>query len=248
MELPSISCRVITYGRVATLEETMQSFLQQEYEGKKELVIVNDYDKQKLIYDHPEIKIFNFDKTFETLGDKENFAAEQCQGEIVAVMDDDDIYLPNHLSNIAKFFVEGSDLLHWNKGMYMSWPKIEAIVPIGNSGIVYSKRIWREIGGYPRENAGYDMSFVNKIKSVSKNIVYAEPSREEVSAAYIWANRSYHCSGQGTDNDTRPNILERHGAYIESQRKLGKIPTGDILLSPHWKVDYVQLLKDYINK
>ena len=70
MEYPFISAKCITYGRVDTLEESIQSFLQQEFPGKKELIIVNDYPLQKLIFDHPEIKIYNLDETFPTIGDK----------------------------------------------------------------------------------------------------------------------------------------------------------------------------------
>ena len=85
-----ISCKMITYGRVEFLEESLQSFLNQDYDGEKELVIVNDYPQQKLIFDHPEVRIFNLDYTFETIGQKENFAVEQCKGDIIAVWDDDD--------------------------------------------------------------------------------------------------------------------------------------------------------------
>jgi glycosyltransferase involved in cell wall biosynthesis len=42
MSLPLISAKCITYGRVNTLEEALHSFLQQDYPGKKELIIVND--------------------------------------------------------------------------------------------------------------------------------------------------------------------------------------------------------------
>jgi len=246
-KLPGISCRVMTYGRVSTLEETIQSFLQQDYLGPKELIIINDYSKQTLVYDHPEIKIFNFTELFETLGDKENFCVEQSQYEIIAVMDDDDLYLQNHLSNIAKYFIEGSDLLHWNKGIYMSWPKIEAITGIGNSGIVYSKKIWKEIEGYSKMHSGFDMDFVVRINSVSSNIIFASPPDKEVSAIYVWGNRGYHCSGNGTDTPDRPNILIRHSEYIESERKKGNIPTGIIQLNPHWKYPYDEKLKTFIN-
>ena len=71
-----ISCKMITYGRVEFLEESLQSFLNQDYDGEKELVIVNDYPQQKLIFDHPEVRIINLDYTFETIGQKENFAVE----------------------------------------------------------------------------------------------------------------------------------------------------------------------------
>ena len=52
-----------TYGRADMVEEALYSFLNQEYEGESELVIVNDYPLQKLIFDHPKVRIINLDKT-----------------------------------------------------------------------------------------------------------------------------------------------------------------------------------------
>lgn len=245
-----ISCKMITYGRVEFLEESLQSFLNQDYDGEKELVIVNDYPQQKLIFDHPEVRIFNLDYTFETIGQKENFAVEQCKGDIIAVWDDDDVALPNHLSNINKYFIEGSDLLHWHKGVLFNVPNIQAITGLGNSGIVYSRKAWEAIGRHPLENAGYDMTFVIKIKTMfPNNIIFAEPNDDEVSWFYVWGGRGYHMSGMGSDNDdSKPNVIVRHFEHIESLRMQGKIPTGDIYLNPNWKYDYNQLLKDFINK
>ena len=249
IKLPFISAKCITYGRVDFLEEQLQSFLQQDYpKDLCELVIVNDYPLQKLIFEHPQVRIFNLDKTFDTIGAKENFATEQCKGDIIAQYDDDDIALPNHLSNIAKYFIPGSDLLHWNRAVYMDVPKIKDIIGVGNSGIIYSRKIWKQLGGYPLENAGHDMSFVVKIKSISPNIVLAYPPDDEVSWIYCWGGRGYHLSGAGTDTPDRPNVIQRHSSYIESERKKGNVPTGDIILKPHWNHDYCQILKDFINE
>lgn len=229
------------------LEESLHSFLIQEYDGPKEMVIVNDYPLQKLHFDHPDVRIINLDYTFSNLGDKENFATEQCRGEIIMQWDDDDMAMPNHLSNVSKYFVEGTDLLHWHNAILMNAPDIQAVCGVGNSGIVYSKKIWREMGGYPIENAGYDMSFVVKIKTISNNIVFAHPPDEEVSWIYIWGGRGYHCSGMGTDTPDRPNVIQRHSLYVENLRQQGLIPIGDVHLNPHWKHDYKQKLKDFIN-
>ena len=72
-----ISFKTTTYGRVSFLEECLQSFLQQEYSGDSEMVIINDYPLQKLIFDHPKVRIFNLDETFGIIGEQENFADEQ---------------------------------------------------------------------------------------------------------------------------------------------------------------------------
>jgi hypothetical protein len=243
-----LTAKCLTYGRVESLEESLYSFLIQEYNGPKEMVIINDYPEQTLIYNHPNVKIINLPYTFEFLGDKENFATEQCSGDIIMQWDDDDLALPNHLSNVKKFFKKDSDLLHWQKGIFINGYNIQDITSLGNSGIVYSKKIWKHIGGYPKENAGYDMSFVIKIKSVSTNIILASPPEEEVSWMYGWGNGVYHCSGMGADVPSRPNIVERHTAYIESLRKEGKIPTGEVILNPRWKHNYKQKFKDFLQK
>jgi glycosyltransferase involved in cell wall biosynthesis len=238
---------MITYGRVEFLEESLHSFLIQEYDGERELVIVNDYPLQKLEFDHPNVRIFNLDHTFMCLGEKENFATQQCRGDVILQWDDDDMALPNHLSNVRKYFVEGSDLLHWHKAILMNIPEIQCVCGVGNSGIVYSKRIWEKMGGYPLENAGYDMSFVVKIKHESQNIVFAEPPDEEASWIYVWGGRGYHCSGMGTDTPDRPNVIQRHSAHIDNLRMRGEIPIGRVMLQPHWKHDYKKKLKDFLD-
>ena len=184
---PFISAKCITYGRVDTLEESIESFLKQDYLGKKELIIVNDYPEQTLVYDHPEVFIYNIPKTFDTIGAKENFAVNLCQGDIIAVWDDDDVALPNHLSNIAKYWKEDTNLLHWQRGVYYNAPNITDIVSIGNSGIVYSKKAWEAIGKSPIENAGGDMSLVIRIHNLGRDqVVLASPPDDEVSWFYRW--------------------------------------------------------------
>jgi len=239
---------MITYGRVEFLEESLHSFLLQDYAGEKELVIVNDYPLQKLVFNHPQVRIYNLDKTFETIGEKENYATELCKGDIICQWDDDDVAMPWHLRNVEKYFVEGSDLLHWERGVFFNNSEITSISGLGNSGIVFSKKIWRQLGGHPIENAGYDMTFVIKIKNISRNIILASPPDNEVSWFYMWGGRGYHMSGMGTDTNDKENVIKRHSNHVESLRKQGKIPTGEIQLNPSWKRDYEKMLSDFLKK
>jgi glycosyltransferase involved in cell wall biosynthesis len=239
-----ISCKCITYGRVEFLEESLYSFLNQEYEDEHELVIVNDYPLQKLVFDHPRVRIFNLDRTFETIGEKENFAVSQCKYDVIAVWDDDDIALPNHLSNIKLYFKD-CKLLHWGNGGYFNVPNLTSITQLGNSGIVYTKEVWEEVGKHSLENAGYDMTFTNKISQIKGAVKYAYPPPNEISWFYVWGGRGYHMSGQGTDDGSKPNVIKRHSDHVEQQRKLGKIPTGTIILNPNWKINYKEKLLNY---
>lgn len=247
LEYPSISCKCITYGRVDLLEESLESFLKQDYPGKKEMVIVNDCPFQTLHFSHPEVKIINTPYTFSTIGEKENFAVNNCSYDIIAVWDDDDIAMPNHLRNIARYFKEDTDLLQWHRGVFFNGDDITDITGLGNSGIVYSKEAWKRVGFHPLENAGYDMTFVMSIRESSQGkVVFADPSDEEVSWFYMWGGRSYHMSGQGTDIEGKPNVIQRHSEYVESLRRRGLIPSGDITLSPKWRRDYKKKLNDFI--
>jgi glycosyltransferase involved in cell wall biosynthesis len=250
MELPFISAKMITYGRVSTLEEALHSFLIQDYpKDKCELIIVNDYPLQKLVFDHPQVYIYNLDETFETIGEKENYAIRKCQGPLIAVWDDDDIAMSNHLQNIAKYWKEDTNLLHWLKGVAYNDKKISAIGNVGNSGIVYSKAAWYTIGKSPIMNAGGDMVLVQALQALDNSkVVRAFPPDDEVSWFYYWANRSFHQSGLGTDDDTRPNIIVRNSEHIENERKKGNIPTGTIELKPHWDIDYQQQLIKFNKK
>jgi glycosyltransferase involved in cell wall biosynthesis len=247
MDYPFISAKCITYGRVDFLEESVQSFLQQEYPGQKELIIVNDYPLQELIYDHPEIKIYNLDETFATIGEKENFAMSKCSGDIICQWDDDDIALPNHLSNVAKYLTKDYDIIHWKNGAYCNNDRITSLCFIGNSGICFTKSVWEKVGGHPIENAGYDMTFIENIHRLDNSrVLFVTTPLDEVSWFYMWGGRGYHMSGQGHDTADRPNAIQRHSEHVEGRRLRGEIPTGDVSLSPNWRQDYSQLLKDFI--
>ena len=236
----SISCICLTYGRVDFLEEALYSFINQEYEGESELIIVNDYSEQTLVFNHPKVRIFNFTGQFATIGAKVQFAVDQAKYDVIATTDDDDIGLSNHLKNINKLFVKGTTVLHWAKGIFWNEPHITEIMFLGNSGVVYTKQAIEQIGGVPVENAGYDTTMVDRIHTLGiEKTVWAEPSSP--SWFYRWGFISkpcYHQSGQGTDTADKPDILLRHSSHIELLRQQGKIPEGRIVLNPHWDMDY----------
>ena len=245
--LPFISCKCITYGRVETLEESLNAFLKQDYPADKcELVIVNDYPLQTLKFDHPQVKIYNVNQTFSTIGAKENFATNLCDGDIICQWDDDDIALPNHLQNVAEHFTPETNILHWKTGVYYNGDSITDVTWIGNSGIVFRKSAWEAIGGHPDENAGYDMTFIERLHKHGGR-KFAEMPKEKASWFYMWGGRSYHMSGQGHDKPGSPNVIQRHSAHVENLRMQGKIPTGDVQLTPKWKHDYKQMLTDFLD-
>src|SRR5687767_5015623 len=98
MTLPSISCMCLTFGRPRfLLEESIFSFLVQDYAGEKQLLVLNDFDRQHIVFDHPDVTVVNYPERFATVGDKRNAAVALCRHDLIAVWDDDDISLPHRL-------------------------------------------------------------------------------------------------------------------------------------------------------
>jgi len=242
----SISFLCLTFGRVHLLEEAVESFLRMKYEGKKEMLIVNDNEWQHLVYEHPEIRIINLKEQYRMWGEKEDYGIRECKYDTIAQFDNDDIDLPWHADNINKYF-PGHNLLHWNKGILSVSNIIKALGVCGNSGIVFNKETWRMVGGYPKRNCGADLDFVINIQNAGGKVARVVPPDEEVSHIYRWGV-SHHLSGLG-DDEGRPEeeqTVARHRRYIESQRLIGLEPEGIVKLNPNWKHDYVQMLKDFI--
>lgn len=249
-----ISCKCLTAGRVHLIEEALFSFLNLTYKGKKELIIVNDYPYQTLEFNHPEVKIVNKTELFPTIGDKDIFAHDLCQGDIIQVADDDDIALPHHLDNVEKY-LQDNDILHWaNGGYYNEYPKLTIqFGGLGNSGIVYTRDAYIQVGKSPKVNAGGDSILVNKLHNLRNKVANAAPPNEEISWLYRWATPAsdtgvgcYHQSGMGTDTPDREDIRIRNFKYLEGLRKQGKLPTGTIKLQPKWKHNYIELVKQFL--
>jgi glycosyltransferase involved in cell wall biosynthesis len=102
---PAVSCICMTYGRPEVLEEAIHSFLLQDYAGRKEMIVLNDYAEQTLLLDHSEVRVVNCPKRFRTVGEKMNAAVALASHDVLFVWDDDDIYLPHRL----RFSIEHLD-------------------------------------------------------------------------------------------------------------------------------------------
>jgi len=111
-ELPRISCWCSTFAREELLEEALNSFLMQDYPGDKELVILNDYEEQELVFDHPEVRIFNIKDRHTTLPSKSMDTIERCVYEYLAPWPPDDISLPSRLSRSVERMNKGGPMFH----------------------------------------------------------------------------------------------------------------------------------------
>jgi glycosyltransferase involved in cell wall biosynthesis len=234
---PKISCLCPTYGRPHALEEAMHSFLLQDYPGPKELVIVNDLPDQQLCFDHPEVKIVNLPERIANLGEKFNLTAKEATGDVLAVWDDDDIFLPHRLTYSFEGMWRG--LFHTGLGYYEEKPfHIQHASNLFHSCLMLTKKVFWDVGGYRHVDwCGADsllfQDLIRKYGEFSKTI----PDKDRF-YIYRWSSvQSYHVSGWSSEKVS--SLVE---GFIKERIQSGQLPSGAVQLEPRWSYDYTEFL------
>ena len=246
---PPVSCICPTYGRVALLEEAMYCFLLQDYPGPKELIVLNDYVEQTLVFDHPEVRVINLPKRFRTVGEKRNAGVALASHDLLFPWDDDDIYLPHRLSySVAKFeaqkgFFKPSPGWVWQSG-HVHGPKESRF----HASSCWSRDRFDAVRGYASEGSGHDQIFEERLAQRFPGITATFPIQPaEIYYIYRWyGTGSYHLSGFGGLKPGENSGDAEVAAYIQRRASRGAIRQGRILLRPHWNADYQQLVSQYI--
>ncbi|HEY0604035.1 MAG TPA: glycosyltransferase family 2 protein [Herpetosiphonaceae bacterium] len=246
---PAVSCMCLTYARPEVLEEAIESFLRQDYAGPKELLVLNDYAEQTLVFEHPEVRVINLPSRLRTVGEKRNMAAALASHDLLFVWDDDDIYLPHRLSfSVAHFepkrgFFKPSQAWVWDNGQ-LSGPTINRF----HSGSCWSRRLFDSVRGYAPEGSCDDEVFEARLQQRFSDAISPSVIRsDEIYYIYRWSGiGSYHFSGFGYSKPGDNRGYHEVGAYIQHRADRGEIRQGRIPLQPHWKTDYRQLVSSYM--
>ena len=109
---PRISLVIATYNGASRIEATLQSLLSQELEsGLWEAVVVNNNSAddtagvvEAFIVAHPEVQIVLTEEKNQGLSYARNRGIEVSRGEIIAIIDDDEIASPQLLADYLHFF------------------------------------------------------------------------------------------------------------------------------------------------
>ena len=230
VKVAAICC---TYKRPGQLEEAIEAFIRQDYPAEcRELVILDDagqYDSHAL-GEIPGVKLLSTDHRFRTLGEKRNASAALASPdvEVYCVWDDDDIYLPWHMS-AAVNSLGNADY------------SIPSVVYIDKRTRIEAKRngsffhgawsfrrsAFEAVCGYPFIQSGQDQGLLKRFRS--QRLRQADPIESEPRPSYIYrwfTAHSMHISAMGKDG------YERMGR--ESASQIAR-------LLPGWTRDWVQL-------
>jgi glycosyltransferase involved in cell wall biosynthesis len=239
----------LTFGRPQRiLEEAVYSFLNQDYPGPKELLILNDFTRQTIVFDHPQVTIVNLAERFRTLGEKRNAATAMCRHDLLAVWDDDDIYLPHRLSFSVSKYDEQRRFFKPTRGFVLNHGAISGPTEyLFHSGSMWHRSLFDEVGGYAHMGSGEDADIEARFKKViGSGMYYGLIQPSEIYYLYRWSGtESYHLSLFGRDGPDRSGsdqVME----YVLGEIVRGIIRPGEIALQPHWSIDYARLVKDYV--
>jgi hypothetical protein len=240
MSKPGISCFCSTFGRPKNLlENSIQCFLDQDYDGPKELVILNDLDVQELAFDHPEVRIINHPERIKPLGRKFNYNVELCKYDIVAVWEDDDVFLKNRLSYSIENMKNG--IFHTHHAFYERGIKdIILAQNIFHSTHMFTKELFNKVGGYTEADVcSIDVSIMEKFRRELGHYSQDMPVKDRW-YIYVWAGaNSYHGSGWGPTNES---ISDSAAQIVQMHLAQGVTLKGRVELEPKLRYNFYEHL------
>lgn len=206
---PAVTCLCPTYGRFGRLREAVACFLLQDY-PRKHLVILNDAPSPIVEPDEAlpdNITLVNAEPRFHTLGHKRQTLLELAQTPLAAHWDDDDLYMPWHLSQCAEALRHRREPLMvrprgawWALGCGASFLVRGPCHNVFEGQVVFSRVDALAMGGYPPKVSG-------QAKALIEAFQQAGDFREFdpwpfISYVYRWGDGIRHVSTGGDNPQT----------------------------------------------
>ncbi len=239
---PPITALCPTYGRFEALRDAVACFLLQDYAGDKRLIIANDSEVPLIlsesltstaIQELPEhnIHVGNVRPRYPTLGHKRHALLMAAHRGLVAHWDDDDLYMPWHLTQCV-------EALRAHPGALCAKPKAAwwALGPrahfravkgpchnVFEGQMVFDRTGALVLGDYPPRVSGQARALLKKFRKAGELHTW-NPEPADISYVYRWDDGLHHISGMG-------NNAKSHDAFGDRNRDFGDgeplIPADD---------------------
>jgi glycosyltransferase involved in cell wall biosynthesis len=228
MKLAAICC---TYHRPKELAAVIECFLRQDYPAELRELIVLDDAGQYANQAADRWRLASLPVRFRTLGEKRNASAALVSADVDAycVWDDDDIYLPWHMSSAAAalkdadytiptvIYTDKRDRLERKANQYLF-----------HGAWAFRREAFERVGGYPFMQSGQDQGLLRRFKAAQ--LRRADPIQYDPRPSYVYrwctipGNR--HISAMGKDGYER----------------LGQLAASPVTtLVPRWDRNWVKL-------
>lgn len=238
MDYPAVSCCMPTYGRpVEILNESVKSFLDQDYPGEKELIIYNDNGLVEFACGHRQVRVVNSANREPTLGDKYNKTIAQANHGIVLIWDDDDICLPGRISYSIRHMIDQVFLASRNFILYGHTGQLDVLDRPFPATLCINKELFFRLGGYAAQDKGADLNIALQAGKITA--AAGRMADEDIFYIYNWHPQTrYHHSAV-----TRNHSDEKARELIDS-----KIPAelkGKFNIEPRYYRDYRKLIDEH---
>lgn len=209
LNLPFVTCLCPTFRRPKTLQNAIACFLEQDYPAHlRRLLICDDdaaYESRSYIYDKGMYNIVSYAGAFDSLTAKYNAMAGFADGEVFAVWEDDEIYLPHHLSShIASLSPHTPTLAKMSK-VYSTYGRtfnMEDSAGRFHASLVFNRLAFNLVGGWPdTKRADFDQQFIQSFyKHPDVTVVDPLALGHKPSYVFRWES-SEHYHGQSFMRD-----------------------------------------------
>ena len=164
-ELPFVSCLCPTYLRSDLLANSIACFLAQDYPAdRREMIILDDADHL-----NPQKgdgwEIVSTERRFRSLPEKFNAIAGLARGDVLVVWEDDDIYLPWHITaHVAALKDGGFSKPSRVLSLYTGEVEEEAAAGRFHASLAFTREAFDEAGGWPLTKRGdFDQVFIKRM-------------------------------------------------------------------------------------
>jgi hypothetical protein len=192
-ELPFVSRLCPTYRRPKLLENSIDCFLAQNYPADRRELIVLDDAGELPNQTGGGWQIISIARRFRSLPEKFNALAGLARGEILVVWEDDDIYLPHHISG----HVAAMEGHLWSKPSrvlsdYTGQIEEEDATGRFHASLAFTRLAFEQVGGWPLTLRGdFDQQLVARLNGLG---IAADPcSVASPSYVFRWGSTgAYH--------------------------------------------------------
>jgi glycosyltransferase involved in cell wall biosynthesis len=167
-ELPFVSCLCPTYRRPKLLENSIACFLAQDYPADRRELIVLDDAGELQNQTGEGLHVISIPRRFRSLPEKFNALAGLARGEILVVWEDDDVYLPHHIS-IHVAAMEGHV---WSKPSkvlsdYTGEIREEDATGRFHASLAFTRHAFEQVGGWPLTLRGdFDQQLISRLNAI----------------------------------------------------------------------------------
>lgn len=174
-DLPFVSCLCPTFHRPKLLANALACFLAQDYPAdRRELLICDDGNDLDPAVSGPNWRILSAPERFPSLPAKFNHLGQNARGHVLCVWEDDDIYLPHHISaHVNAMLTMGSGYTKPSTVLstYTGTPRTEGASGRFHASIAFRREIFLFIGGWPlTKRADFDQQMLARLAKAHPNV------------------------------------------------------------------------------